>query len=262
MQRRAVLCHRPRRAQRQCRHRPCLAIAAATVFRRSTLELPTTRGRQLWPTNCRNNTSPKQSSHRRRSNDRRENPQSSTRPSDSTRRRGPGRPCCWNWHWSVLPVVAAVAPSSHCWNTASVPRWDARGHAGGSHAHCRQVRRRPGCYVAAAGFGRRQRTHAWAERCRAWPHLCFGHRRYSRMEEEEAAVGEGEVGFPTCLSTLYCLSVGINQVEKYVHGPLLLEQKGNSHLTSHSTNSRKEVVVIVAVVVVNVSNPLEGGGTK
>ena len=75
-------------------------------------------------------------------------------------------------------------------------------------------------------------------------------------------MGEGEVGFPTCLSTLYCLSVGINQVEKYVHGPLLLEQKGNSHLTSHSTNSRKEVVVIVAVVVVNVSNPLEGGGTK
>ena len=126
MQRRAVLCHRPRRAQRQCRHRPCLAIAAATVFRRSTLEQPTTRGRQLWPTNCRNNTPPKQSSRRRRLNDRRENPQSSTRPSDLTRRRGPGRPCR-NWNWSVVPVVAAVAPPSRCWNTASAPRLVADG---------------------------------------------------------------------------------------------------------------------------------------
>lgn len=61
-------------------------------------------------------------------------------------------------------------------------------------------------------------------------------------------MGEGEAGFPTCLSTLYCLSVEINQDEKYVHGPLLLEQKGSSHLTRHSTNSRKEVEAIVAVV--------------
>lgn len=222
MRQRAVLCQRPRRVQRQCRHRPYLAIAAAMVFRRSTLELPTTRGRQLRP-NCRNNASlPKQSPHRRRLNDRRrENPQSSTRPSDLKRRRGPGQ-LCWNWS-HCRQVVAMVAPSSHCWNMASVPRWDV--HAGGSQCRRRQVRRSQGCYVAAAGFGRRQRTHAWAERCRAWPHLGFGYRRWPRMEEEAAAEGEVEAGFPTCLFSTIALIIAPRWESREICAWFLLEQK-------------------------------------